>query len=89
MSSTAVDLLDEMLVSDDFMADPYPILHRLREEDPVHWSDSIGGWVLTRYDDVVVTFKEVNHFSNEGRLQKAVEYLPAELRSGFKVFEDH
>ena len=89
MHSTSVDPLDEMLVSDDFMADPYPILHRLREEDPVHWSDSIGGWVLTRYDDVVVTFKEVNHFSNEGRLQKAVEYLPGELRSEFKVFEDH
>jgi pimeloyl-[acyl-carrier protein] synthase len=87
--STSIHALDEMLVSDDFMADPYPILHRLREEDPVHWSHSIGGWVLTRYDDVVVTFREVNHFSNEGRLQKAVEYLPAELRSEFKVFEDH
>jgi len=87
--STSVDALDEMLVSDDFMADPYPILHRLREEDPVHWSDSIGGWVLTRYDDVVVTFKEVNHFSNEERLVKVLDYLPAESRTEFKEFEGH
>lgn len=24
----------------------------LRECDPVHWNPSIGGWMLTRYDDV-------------------------------------
>jgi pimeloyl-[acyl-carrier protein] synthase len=88
---TAISLagLDESLVSKEFMEDPYPILHRLREEDPVHWSDSIGGWVLTRYDDMITTFKDVSYYSNEGRLGKAVEYLPTELRKEFKVFEDH
>jgi len=49
-----------LLVSREFLEDPYPLLRRLREEDPVHWSDSIGAWVLTRYDDMVVTFKDVN-----------------------------
>ena len=33
-------------------ADPFPIFQRLQDEDPVHWSDGLGGWVLTRYDDV-------------------------------------
>ena len=32
--------------------DPYPVFARLREEDPVHRSDSLGGWMLTRYADV-------------------------------------
>jgi cytochrome P450 len=36
----------------DVLADPYPVLRRLREEDPVHWSEILGGWVLTRYADV-------------------------------------
>ena len=36
----------------DVVADPYPALGRLREEDPVHWSAILGGWVLTRYADV-------------------------------------
>ena len=36
----------------DVVADPYPALGRLREEDPVHWSGILGGWVLTRYADV-------------------------------------
>ncbi|MCY4019650.1 MAG: cytochrome P450 [Chloroflexi bacterium] len=34
------------------LPDPYPIYRQLRSEDPVHWSDLIGAWILTRYDDV-------------------------------------
>ena len=35
-----------------FVADPYPILGRLRREAPVHWSPPLRAWVVTRYDDV-------------------------------------
>ena len=35
-----------------FIADPFPVFRRLREEDPVHWSPRLKAWVLTRYDDV-------------------------------------
>jgi cytochrome P450 len=35
-----------------FVADPYPLFRRMREEDPVHWSPRLKAWVLTRYDDV-------------------------------------
>ena len=31
---------------------PYPVLARLRAEDPVHWSPALKAWVVTRYDDV-------------------------------------
>jgi cytochrome P450 PksS len=40
------------------LADPYPLLHRMRREDPVHWSDAIQGWVLTRHDDVLAAFRD-------------------------------
>ena len=33
-------------------ADPFPIFERLREADPVHWSEPMKAWVLTRYEDV-------------------------------------
>ena len=89
MSATTLESLDDLLVSKEFMEDPYPFLRRLREEDPVHWSDSIGAWILTRYDDMVTTFKDVSHYSNEGRLAKAAEYLPAESRAEFRPLEEH
>ncbi|MCY7419993.1 MAG: cytochrome P450 [Chloroflexi bacterium] len=81
--------LDQSLLSPAFARDPYPTLRRLREEHPVYWSEAIGGWLLTRFDDVMVTFRDVTHFSNEGRLGKAVEYLPDDVRAGFGPFEAH
>jgi len=31
---------------------PFPLYERLQEEDPVHWSEALRCWVVTRYDDV-------------------------------------
>jgi len=31
---------------------PFPVYSQLQDDDPVHWSDSLRSWVLTRYDDV-------------------------------------
>jgi cytochrome P450 len=36
----------------EWIADPFPIFARLRDEEPQHWSDALGGWVLTRYRHV-------------------------------------
>jgi cytochrome P450 len=33
-------------------ADPFPVFARLRREDPVHWSEPMKAWVVTRYEDV-------------------------------------
>jgi pimeloyl-[acyl-carrier protein] synthase len=42
------------------VSNPYPLYHRLREEDPVHWDPYLPGWVVTRYADCVHVFQ---HFS--------------------------
>ena len=81
--------LDAALVSNEFLVDPYPTLRQLQTEAPVVWSDSVGAWIVTRYDDVLVTFRDVAHFSNEGRLGRAVEYLTPEQRASFGPFEHH
>ena len=41
------------LTDPEFQDDPYPVYHRMRQQDPVYWSDALGHWVLTRYDDVL------------------------------------
>jgi cytochrome P450 len=35
-----------------YVESPYEQYARLRATDPVHWSDLLSGWVLTRYEDV-------------------------------------
>ncbi len=62
--------------SPDFLADPYPLYHRLRAADPVHRSPW-GDWYLTRYADVTMALNDrrfrrespggTNPFTNEQR----------------------
>lgn len=40
------------------IADPYPRYHQLRSEDPVHWHEGLGAWVLTRYSDVLGALRD-------------------------------
>jgi cytochrome P450 len=41
------------LLGPSMVADPYPVYHRLRAVDPVHWHEPFQAWVLTRYDDIL------------------------------------
>src|SRR5579864_4797644 len=48
------------LLAPDVLANPYPLYHRLRTEDPVNWDPFLHAWVVTRYADVVHV---LHHFS--------------------------
>jgi len=48
------------LMDPEVLANPYPLYHRLRREDPVHWDPYLHAWVVTRYADVLTVFQ---HFS--------------------------
>ena len=48
-------------------ANPYPLYRRMREEDPVHWSELMDAWILTRYEDAV--FLLTNHRFSADRRQ--------------------
>ena len=41
------------LLDPEVLANPYPLYHRLRSEDPVHWDQFLHAWVVTRYNDVM------------------------------------
>jgi cytochrome P450 len=40
------------LQREDIRANPYPFYEQLRNQDPVHWDEELGFWVLTRYADI-------------------------------------
>ena len=52
--------------------DPFPLYAWLRDHDPVHWSESLNAWVVTRYDDVVDVFDRPGTFSSD-RFRKVDE----------------
>ena len=92
MSAEQSTDLDALLTSPAFYRDPYPAFHRLRAEDPVHWSDAWGGWVLTRYDDIEKVLRDFRRFTKAGHVTKALDDLPQDvlakigpLRQNFSV----
>lgn len=48
-----------------YQLDPYPALARLREDEPVHWSPDLGGWLVTRYDDCLKVLQDDDRFSSD------------------------
>ncbi len=54
---------------------PYPLYERLRKEEPVHFSEDLGGWILTSYEDVMTALHD-QRFSPGGGM--AAMFLPLE-----------
>lgn len=68
-----------------FVASPYEQYARLRAHDPVHWSELLQGWVLTRFDDVVTLLRdpEISVELDNARATSVVELQRArQSRSG-------
>jgi cytochrome P450 len=46
------------LLGEDFFLDPATMIARLRVDDPVHFIEELGAWMITRYDDVRQLFAD-------------------------------
>ena len=89
MQTAALDELDRSLVSPAFYDDPYPTYRHLRLYDPVHRSESVGAWMLTRYDDVLATLRDPGAFSSQGRMLAALAHITPEARARLRPLEEH
>jgi pimeloyl-[acyl-carrier protein] synthase len=53
MTTSDASLSLVRLLEPEVLANPYPLYHKLRTEDPVHWDRFLQTWVVTRYVDVI------------------------------------
>jgi len=58
--------VDDLLVSDHMLTDPYPVYARLRQAGEPLWSEAWRAWVVSRYDDVAASLQD-ERLSNEHR----------------------
>ncbi|PTL80960.1 cytochrome P450 [Vitiosangium sp. GDMCC 1.1324] len=66
--SSAAPTLDRNLVSPQNMLNPFPLYQYLRENEPVHWSDTVNAWFVTRYNDVVAAYRDPRLTANRAKL---------------------
>jgi cytochrome P450 len=63
MSSTGT--IGSTIAVEDLERDPYPFYARLRADEPVSWVESVGLWLVTRWDDVLHVDKNPHLFTAE------------------------
>lgn len=75
------------LQRDEIRANPYPFYEQLRNQDPVHWDEQMGFWVLTRYADIDSLYTD-ERFSRAQGLMRGFERLPdSEQRIVERVYD--
>lgn len=67
----------------DFIADPHSAYRTLRLEEPVHWSPSLKGWVVTRHDLVSSVLLDPR-FSVE-KFEPFVAHTSGDLRNKVEI----
>src|SRR6202790_5822728 len=65
------------LLDPEVLANPYPLYHRLRNEDPVHWDPYLHAWIVTRYADVIRVLRDFSADRTPAPEQLASMGLPA------------
>jgi cytochrome P450 len=67
---------------DGFAEWPYEQYTRLRAADPVHWSELLCGWIVTRFDDVTRVLRDRSMSSDLGKAKPSavVDLLRARSR---------
>ena len=72
MSATDAAFEHFLTKSPEFMANPYPFYRQMQTGDPVHWSEAVQGWVLTRHQDCAFVLSDPLFV----KMDRAPEELP-------------
>lgn len=72
----------------DLFLDPHPLLHRMRAEQPVHFSPALEAWVLTGYKDICNMLRDPRFsvMEEDKRVQALPEAERAELAPLREIF---
>ena len=81
--------LDAQLTTPQFLIDPYSVYRRLRQRQPVHWSEAWQSWLLTRYQDVAQAMRDFKRFSNVGIQQRFLDQLPRRAMPRIRPLYQH
>lgn len=78
--------LSDDLMAPDVIADPHAYYKKLRTNDPIHWNERWGGWVLTDYNNVVEVLRDSLNFSSDRMGFLAQELTQEEQESIAPIF---
>src|SRR5579872_995404 len=79
---------DRVLLTPDYLADPYRFYAQLREKAPVYFSQRMNAWVVTRYRDVAAGLGDKRLICGK-RVESYAAGLPGPLREEMRPLFEH
>ena len=89
MSQQGQPDFESSIGSPEYFDNPYHTYHRLRSESPVYWSEKLGSWLLTRYDDCLNALRDYRRLSNYDRMTVLLKPLGEEAGKHFELVRRH
>lgn len=86
---SADDLLGAALNDGSYYSNPYPLFAQLRRESPVFFSQNLGGWVITRFNDVSEILHNHEDYSSKGRVLHLINQLDLEVQDRLPLLKMH
>lgn len=82
-------LLKLSLESGEYFSNPFPLFTDLRRDDPVFFSETLGGWVITRFQDVSEILHNHEDYSSKGRVLHLINKLDPAVQKHLPLLQMH
>lgn len=82
-------LLDQSLKNGTYFSDPFPLFAELRQNYPVFYSETLGGWVVTRFHDVAEILHNHEDYSSKGRVLHLINKLDPTVKEKLTLLQTH
>jgi len=82
-------LLQQSFEDGSYFSNPFPLFAELRETEPVFFSQTLGGWVVSRYQDVSDILHNHDDYSSKGRVLHLMNKLDPEVQKRLPLLQLH
>lgn len=85
----ADELLQQALNDGSYFSNPFPLFAELRRNYPVFYSPTLGGWVVTRFQDVSAILHNHEDYSSKGRVLHLIKKLDPAIQEKLPLLQTH
>jgi cytochrome P450 len=85
----ADELLQQAFKDGSYFSNPFPLFAELRSSNPVFYSPTLGGWVVTRFQDVSEILHNHEDYSSKGRVLHLINKLDPAVQEKLPLLHTH
>lgn len=82
-------ILKQSFENGTYFSNPFPLFAELRKSHPVFYSQTLGGWIVTRFQDVSEILHNHEDYSSKGRVLHLINKLDPSVKEKLTLLQTH